>query len=76
MRRLFLNINFFLFFYYNITAGIRQLFELNWRSSSSTRSYIDHFLILRRSYMIFVGIDVVKDKHDCFITNTNGEVLL
>lgn len=25
--------------------------------------------------MIHVGIDVAKDKHDCFITNSNGEVL-
>ena len=25
--------------------------------------------------MIFVGIDVAKDKHACFITNTDGEVL-
>ena len=25
--------------------------------------------------MIYVGIDVAKDKHDCFITNANGEVL-
>lgn len=25
--------------------------------------------------MIFVGIDVSKDKHDCFITNSEGEVL-
>lgn len=25
--------------------------------------------------MIFIGIDVAKDKHDCFITNTDGEVL-
>ena len=25
--------------------------------------------------MIFVGIDVAKDKHDCFMTNTDGEVL-
>lgn len=25
--------------------------------------------------MIFVGIDVAKDKHDCFITNSEGEVL-
>ena len=25
--------------------------------------------------MIYVGIDVAKDKHDCFITNSNGEVL-
>ena len=25
--------------------------------------------------MIFVGIDVAKDKHDCFIVNSNGEVL-
>jgi transposase len=25
--------------------------------------------------MIFVGIDVAKDKHDCFIMNSDGEVL-
>lgn len=26
--------------------------------------------------MIYVGIDVAKDKHDCFIANSDGEVLL
>ena len=25
--------------------------------------------------MIYVGIDVAKDKHYCFITNSDGEVL-
>lgn len=25
--------------------------------------------------MVFVGIDVAKDKHDCFITNSDGEIL-
>ena len=25
--------------------------------------------------MIYVGIDIAKDKHDCFITNSYGEVL-
>ena len=30
---------------------------------------------LRRFYMIYVGIDVAKDKHDCFINNSDGEVL-
>ena len=25
--------------------------------------------------MIYVGIDVAKDKHDCFITNSDGEIL-
>lgn len=25
--------------------------------------------------IIYVGIDVAKDKHDCFITNSDGEVL-
>ena len=25
--------------------------------------------------MIYVGIDVAKDKHDCFITNSDGEAL-
>ena len=29
----------------------------------------------RRFLMIYVGIDVAKDKHDCFITNSDGEVL-
>ena len=31
--------------------------------------------IQRRIAMIYVGIDVAKDKHDCFITNSDGEVL-
>lgn len=26
--------------------------------------------------MICVGIDVVKDKHDCFILSSDGEVLV
>ena len=31
---------------------------------------------IQRSFlMIYVGIDVAKDKHDCFITNSDGEVL-
>ena len=25
--------------------------------------------------MVYVGIDVAKDKHDCFITNSDGEFL-
>ncbi len=25
--------------------------------------------------MIYVGIDIAKDKHDCFITNSDGEAL-
>ena len=25
--------------------------------------------------MIYVGIDVAKDKHDCFVTSSDGEVL-
>ena len=31
--------------------------------------------IQRRNSMIYVGIDVAKDKHDCIITNSDGEVL-
>ena len=31
--------------------------------------------IQRRTFMIYIGIDVAKDKHDCFITNSDGEVL-
>ncbi len=26
-------------------------------------------------FMIYVGIDVAKDKHDCFMTNSDGEIL-
>ena len=26
--------------------------------------------------MICVGIDVAKDKHDCFIVNSEGEILM
>jgi len=29
----------------------------------------------RISAIIYVGIDVAKDKHDCFITNSDGDVL-
>ena len=25
--------------------------------------------------MIYVGIDVAKDKHDCFVTSSDGKVL-
>ena len=25
--------------------------------------------------MIYVGINVAKDNHDCFITNSDGEIL-
>ena len=32
-------------------------------------------LLLRSFLMIYVGIDVAKDKHDCFITNSDGEIL-
>ena len=32
-------------------------------------------LLLRSILMIYVGIDVAKDKHDCFITNSDGEIL-
>ena len=31
--------------------------------------------IQRRFFMIYVGIDIAKDKHDCFITNSDGSVL-
>ena len=26
--------------------------------------------------MIYVGIDVAKDKHDCFAINSDGEILI
>ena len=27
------------------------------------------------SFMIYAGIDIAKDKHDCFICNSDGEIL-
>ena len=32
-------------------------------------------LLKRGIFMIYAGIDVAKDKHDCFIINSDGEVL-
>lgn len=29
----------------------------------------------KKIFMIYVEIDVVKDKHNCFITNSDGEIL-
>ena len=26
--------------------------------------------------MIYIGIDVAKDKHDCFAMNSDGEILM
>ena len=26
--------------------------------------------------MIYIGIDVAKDKHDCFAMNSDGEILI
>ena len=34
-----------------------------------------NFIFKGVKIMIFVGIDVAKDKHDCFIINSDGEVL-
>lgn len=38
-----------------------------------TNQYLN--LLLRSFLIIYVGIDVAKDKHDCFITNSDGESL-
>ena len=43
------------------------------REPCGPKQYLN--LLLRSVFMIFVGIDVAKDKHDCFITNSDGEVL-
>ncbi len=32
-------------------------------------------IFLKEIIMIYVGIDVAKDKHDCFITNSDSEIL-
>lgn len=34
-----------------------------------------HITFLGGILMIYVGIDAAKDKHDCFVVNSNGEVL-
>ena len=43
------------------------------RELCGSKQYLN--LLLRSVLMIYVGIDVAKDKHDCFITNSEGEVL-
>ena len=43
------------------------------REPCGPKQYLN--LLLRSFLMIYVGIDVAKDKHDCFITNSDGEVL-
>lgn len=39
------------------------------RSSCGSKQYQIFF---KGDFMIYVGIDVSKDKHDCFITNSDG----
>lgn len=50
-----------------------------WNKVTSARSSVvpsSIESILRRSIaMVYVGIDVAKDKHDCFIMSSGGEVL-
>ncbi len=37
---------------------------------------LNSIIFIQRSFlMIYIGIDVAKDKHDCFITNSDGEIL-
>ena len=43
------------------------------RELCGSKQYLN--LLLRSVLMIYVGIDVAKDKHDCFITNSDGKVL-
>lgn len=49
-----------------------------WNKVTRARCPVDaasHYNIWRFVHMICVGIDVAKDKHDCFILNSEGEVL-
>ena len=43
------------------------------REPCGLKQYLN--LLLRSIFMIYVGIDVAKDKHNCFIMNSDGEVL-
>ena len=43
------------------------------REPCGSKKYLN--LLLRSVLMIYVGIDVAKDKHDCFITDSDGEIL-
>lgn len=43
------------------------------REPCGSKQYLN--LLLRSVLMIYVGIDVAKDKHDCFITDSDGEIL-
>ena len=38
---------------------------------------LNSIIFIQRSFlMIYIGIDVAKDKHDCFITNSDGEIII
>ena len=43
------------------------------REPCGSKQYLN--LLLRSVLMIYVGIAVAQNKHDCFITNSDGEVL-
>jgi len=35
-----------------------------------------HQLTKGGTAMVYLGIDVAKDKHDCYIVNSDGEILV
>ena len=45
------------------------------RAMSPCGSKQRHITFIGGTFMIFIGIDAAKDKHDCFIVNSDGEVL-
>lgn len=50
--------------------------ERGYTNTDSLWSYISiKYYAKEENTMIYVGIDVAKDKHDCFITNSEGEAL-
>ena len=52
-------------------------FYLEWGYNRKEYQWVSNSIkyILRSITMIYIGIDVAKDKHNCFITNSDGEVL-
>ena len=45
------------------------------RATSPCGSKQRHITFIGGILMIFIGIDAAKDKHDCFVVDSNGEVL-
>lgn len=54
-----------------MTVGLKRGYK--YREFCGSKRYPN--LLLRCVLMIYAGIDIAKNKHDCFIANSDGEAL-